>query len=217
MLWQVLGNLIAKAATAPFALIGAALGGGGGEEMNYVEFPYGRATLDAPAEEKLKKMGAALTDRPALQMEIAGYVEKEKDLEGLRMYRFERKLKVQKRGDEEEQAEDASLDRVTIAQEEYLKYLTFAYKNESFPKPRNLIGLAKDLPQEEMENLILTHIEVTDDDLQELAKRRAQVVREYLLSEGKLDAGRMFLVEPKAISLDNPGEGRGSRVVFAIK
>lgn len=220
MLLQIMRNLIAKAATAPFALIGAALGGDSGEEMNALEFEYGRATLDMAAQEKLKKISAALADRPTLQMEISGHVEKEKDLAGLRMYRFERKLKVQKLGDEAEQAteeEDTSLDRVTIAQEEYLKYLTLAYKNESFPKPRNLLGLAKALPQEEMENLLLTHIEVTDDDLQELAKQRARVVREYLLSAGQLDAGKLFLIEPKAISLDNPGEGRGSRVVFAIK
>jgi hypothetical protein len=151
-------------------------------------------------------------------MEIAGHVEQEKDFEGLRMYRFERKLKVQKRGDDAEHAEeDASLDRVTIAQDEYLKYLTLAYKNESFPKPRNLLGLAKSLSQEEMENLTLTNIEVTEDDLQELAKQRARVVREYLLSAGQLDAGRIFLVEPKAIFLDNQGEGRRSRVVFMIK
>jgi hypothetical protein len=57
-------------------------------------------------------------------VEISGYVEKEKDLGGLRMSRFERKLKVQKLGDDAEQTtEDALLDRVTIAQEEYLKYL----------------------------------------------------------------------------------------------
>ena len=68
-----------------------------------------------------------------------------------------------------------------------------------------------------MENLILTNIEVTDDDLQELAKQRARAVREYLLSAGQLDAGRIFLVEPKAIFLDNQGEGRGSRVAFVIK
>ena len=214
---QILRNLIAKAATAPFALIGAALGGDG-EEMNYVEFPYGRVTLEAPAEEKLKKMGAAFADRPELKVEISGHVEKEKDLEGLRMYRFERKLKVQKVGEtEEKETEETSLDHVTISQDEYLEYLALAYKHESFPKPRNLIGLAKDLPQEEMENLILTHIEVTDDDLQELAKQRAKVVREYLLSAGQLDAGRIFLVEPKAILLDNQGETRGSRVVFTIK
>lgn len=216
-LLQILRNLIAKAATAPFALIGAALGGGG-EEMSYVEFEYGRAILDTSAEEKLKKISAALADRPSLALDISGYAEKAKDLEGLRMYRFERKLKAQKLGDEAEQtAEDASLDRVTIAQEEYLEYLTLAYKNESFPKPRNLLGLAKSLSQEEMENLILTHIEVTEDDLQELAKQRARVVHEYLLTAGQIDAGRMFLVEPKAIFLDNQEEGRGSRVAFAIK
>jgi hypothetical protein len=67
-----------------------------------------------------------------------------------------------------------------------------------------------------MENLILTHIEVTEDDLQELVKQRATVVREYLLTAGQIDAGRIFLVEPKAIFLDNQG-GRGSQVAFVIK
>lgn len=80
-------------------------------------------------------------------------------------------------------------------------------KKCTFLKPRNVIGLAKALSQEEMENLILTHIEVTEDDLRELAKQRAKVVREYLLSAGQLDAGRIFLVEPKVLVLDNPGEG----------
>jgi hypothetical protein len=113
---QVLTNLIAKAATAPFALIGAALGGGSGEEMSHVEFEYGRAALDASAEEKLKKISAAFADRPSLALDISGHVEKEKDREGLRLYRFERKLKAQKVGEEEEkETEEASLDDVIIA------------------------------------------------------------------------------------------------------
>ena len=69
----------------------------------------------------------------------------------------------------------------------------------------------------EITGKVLTHIEVTDDDLQELAKRRAQAVREYLLTVGQIDAGRILLVAPKAIVLDTQGEGRGSRVVFTIK
>jgi outer membrane protein OmpA-like peptidoglycan-associated protein len=214
---QVLTNLIAKAATAPFALIGAALGGGG-EEMSSVEFEYGRATLDASAEEKLKKISTALADRPSLALDISGYAEKDKDLEGLRQYRFERKLKVQKMGEEEkEETEETALDQVTIAQDEYLKYLTLSYKNESFPKPRNLIGLAKSLPQEEMETLMLTHIEVTDADLHELAKQRAQVVKEYLLKSGNIEASRIFLVEPTSIFSDGAETRKGSRVDFAIK
>jgi hypothetical protein len=214
---QVLINLIAKAATAPFALIGAVLGGSG-EEMNHVEFEYGRATLDASAEEKLKKIGEAFADRPSLALDISGYVEKEKDREGLRRYRFERKLKAQKVEEEEEkETEETSLDHVTISQDEYLEYLTLAYKNESFPKPRNLIGLAKSLPQEEMEKLMLTHIEVTDADLQELAQQRARVVKEYLLKSGNIEASRIFLVEPLSIFTESTEALKGSRVDFAIK
>lgn len=215
---QVLTNLIAKAATAPFALIGAVLGGGSGEEMSQVEFEYGRAALDASAEEKLKKISAAFADRPSLALDISGYVEKEKDREGLRLYRFEHKLKAQKVGEEEEkETEETTLDQVTIAQDEYLKYLSLAYKNESFPKPRNLIGLAKSLPQEEMENLMLEHIEVTDADLHELAKQRALVVKEYLLKSGNIEASRIFLVEPQSIFSDGTETRKGSRVDFAIK
>ena len=66
---QVLTNLIAKAATSPFALIGAALGGSDGEEMNQVEFAYGRATLDEPSQEKMKKISEALIDRPSLSLD----------------------------------------------------------------------------------------------------------------------------------------------------
>ena len=38
---------------------------------------------------------------------------------------------------------------------EYAKYLKLAYKEEKFPKPRNVIGMAKDLPVPEMEKLML--------------------------------------------------------------
>jgi hypothetical protein len=158
MIVQVLTNLIAKAATSPFALIGAALGGGG-EEMNQVEFAYGRVTLDEPSEEKIRKISEALIDRPSLSLDISGYAEKEKDLDSLKLYRFERKLKAQKLNDEgKKDAESASLDEVRIEQDEYLKYLTMAYKKADFPKPRNIIGLVKDLPQEEMETLMFTNI-----------------------------------------------------------
>jgi hypothetical protein len=78
MVVQVVTNLIAKAATAPFALIGAVLGGGSDEEMNQVEFAYGRATVDESGQEKLKKIGEAPTGRP--QPEIAGMQTKIKTL-----------------------------------------------------------------------------------------------------------------------------------------
>ncbi len=217
---EIVTNLLIKAATAPFALIGAVLGGGGGsgEEMNQIEFAYGRTTLDESAQEKMKKISEALVDRSSLSLEIAGYAEKDKDLDGLKMYRFERKLKAQKLNDTgKAEAEGASLDEVTIEPEEYLKYLTMAYKKESFPKPRNMLGLVKDLPQEEMETLMFAHIEITEGDVQELAGQRAMAVRDYLLKTGQLEAGRLFLVEPASIFAARKGAGKGSRVELAMK
>ena len=40
---KIITNLIAKAATSPFALLGAAFGGG--EELSYMEFDYGSAVI----------------------------------------------------------------------------------------------------------------------------------------------------------------------------
>ena len=159
-----------------------------------------------------------MIDRPSLSLDISGYAEKEKDLDGLKLYHFERKLKAQKLNDEgKKDAESASLDEVKIEQDEYLKYLTMAYKKVDFPKPRNIIGLVKDLPQEEMETLMFTNIEVTDEDLRELVKQRAAAVRDCLLKTGQLEAGRLFLVEPKSIFAEQKDAVKGSRAELAIK
>jgi hypothetical protein len=77
-----------------------------------------------------------------------------------------------KKGDEGD-----SLDSIQIAPEEYKTYLTRAYKEAKFPKPRNVVGLQKDLPVEEMEKLMLTNLQVTEDDIRQLAKQRAENIR----------------------------------------
>ena len=92
-----------------------------------------------------------------------------------------------------------------------------AYKKEPFPKPRNMVGLVKSLPQEEMETLMFTHIEVTDEDLHKLAKQRAVAVRDYLVRTGQLEAGRLFLVETKSIFAQQKDAVKGSRVELAVK
>lgn len=215
---QVMTNLIAKAATAPFALIGAAFGSGSGEEMNHVEFAYGRVTLDEVSQEKLKKIGEALAERPSLSLEIAGYVDKDKDLDGLKQYRFERQLKAQKLNDAGKKDRDnASLDEVKIDQDEYLTYLTMAYRKADVPKPRHMSGLGQDVSQKEMEALLLTPMAVSDADLRALANQRAEIVREFLLEAGHIESGRIFLVEPKAIFAEHKATVQGSRVELAIK
>ncbi len=75
-------NILEKVATSPFALLGAAFGGGG-EELSYDDFAAGSAELTATDEKKLDEMAKALYERPGLQLEIGGSVDPEGDREGL--------------------------------------------------------------------------------------------------------------------------------------
>jgi len=72
LVWKVVGNLLAKAATSPFTLLGKALGGGGGEELSSADFAPGEAVLTPPEKAKVEKLAKALYERPALTLQIAG-------------------------------------------------------------------------------------------------------------------------------------------------
>jgi len=213
---HVLLNLIAKAATSPFALLGAAFGGG--EELSYVEFQPGLATLDDAAIDKLSKVGKALNDRPGLKLDVSGRADPVADREGLKRSLLERAVKAQKVKDLVEKGESApSLNQVTVEPSEYEQYLTRAYKEAKFPKPRNIIGLIKDLPVPEMEKLIITNTEINDEDLLRLAAERAEAVRAYLITTAKVPGDRIFLVSPKIEAGKGGGKGSGSRVEFYLK
>ncbi len=213
---KIIVNLLAKAATSPFALLGAVFGGG--EELSYLEFDYGKDTLGKAGEAKLKTLSKALHDRPALKLEIAGYVDSEKDREALRQSLFDRKVRSQKRKDLVRKGGQApSLDNVVVDAKEYPEYLKRAYRAEKFPKPRNFIGLVKDLPVPEMEKLMFAHLQVTDDDLRLLAQRRAQAVRDSLVASKEVEPERIFLVEPKSLAPEKKEKERDSRVEFVLK
>ena len=213
---KVIVNLITKAATSPFSLLGAIAGGG--EELSYIEFDYGIATLTEPNQKKLSTLAKALQDRPALKMDVEGHVDMERDREGLKQYLFQRKLKTQKLNEIIKKGGTAlPVDEVKIEPSEYEKYLKTAYKEEKFPKPRNVLGIAKDLPAPEMEKLMLTNIEVRESDLRSLASQRAMGVKEAILKSGQVEAERIFMIEPKSLSPEKKEKQKDSRVDFKIK
>lgn len=211
---EILGNLITKAVTSPFALLGAAFGEG--EGLQYVEFDYGRATIPGEGIKKVEALATALSEKPSLKLEIAGHVDMEADREGLKQYLLQRKVKAQKLKDLVKTGSGTSVDEVTVAPAEYEEYLTRAYRAETFPKPRTFIGTVKSLPVPEMEKLILTHIEAGDEELRMLAARRANAVKEAILRSGKVEAERLFIVEPDALAPEKKENLKDSRVEFKI-
>jgi len=68
IIWKVFVNILVKAVTAPFALLGSLFGGG--PDIQFIEFQPGVSTLDAPATEKAKSVAKALIERPQLKIEV---------------------------------------------------------------------------------------------------------------------------------------------------
>jgi hypothetical protein len=216
IIWQIVGNLLAKAATSPFALLGALFGGG--EELSYLEFDYGRANLTEPNLKKLDTIVKALDDRPALKLDIEGRVDVERDTEGLKNYLVQRKVRAQKLKElMKKESGTIPVDDVKIEPGEYDKFLRMAYDADKFSKPRNIIGLAKTLPVPEMEKLMLTNTAVKDEDLRALANQRATNAKDAILKPGKITSDRVFVVEPKILTPEKKENLKDSRVDFRLK
>jgi len=212
---QMLRNLLAKAATSPFALLGSVFGGG--EDFSAVSFAPGSARLAKPEQDKLTKLSQALAERPALNLEISGFVDRERDAEGYRSELILKKMRGEKFRALVKQGktrEGQTLEETEIQPEEQSQYLKAVYVKEKFPKPRTALGFLKDLPDAEMRKLLMTNTLVGNDELQTLARERAEAVKEYLLKEGKVPAQRVF---EKSADIYKPSAkegGGGSRVEF---
>ncbi|HQR11522.1 MAG TPA: DUF748 domain-containing protein [Casimicrobiaceae bacterium] len=220
IVFRALLGLVAKIVTAPFALLGAI--GGHGEELAYIEFAPGSAALDAIGNAKIDSIAKALADRPQLKLDITGRTDPAADKEGLRRAEVDHKVRVQKFNDlVKAGVPPASADVVAVTASEYEALLTRAYRASDFPKPRNAIGLPKDLPREEMETLLLTNAAVSDEDVRQLAGRRAQAVRDRLVGPAQVPADRVFLVAPRGdaerVEPAAKDKGKASRVDFALR
>ncbi len=213
---KIIVNILEKAATSPFALLEAMYPGAA--RLSHITFEPGRATLDDEAREKIAELVRILTERPSLNLEIRGFVDRERDREGLANTLFERKLKAQKVKDLLKTGRQAPfVDDVVLVPAEYSAYLARAYREEPFKKPSNFLGIPKTLPDNEMKRLIMEHITVTDDDLAGLASARARQVRDALAEAGSVDVSRIFLVEADAFKPEQIDTVPDRRVSLTLK
>ena len=216
---KVIVNLFVKAVTSPFALLGSLFGGD--ESLSQLEFAPGRARLDVAAKQKLETLAKAMQDRNGLKLEISGRADPESDKEGLKWAAIDRAVRAEKQKEWIKKGlESGTSDSIEISDAEYPVYLERVYAAAKFPKPRNMIGLQKTLPREEMEKLLLTHLPAEADDVRQLAARRAERVQAWLIQEGKIDRARIFLLPPKVgahVESSTPDKTSLRRVDFSLR
>jgi hypothetical protein len=116
-------NVITKIATSPFAALGAVFGGKG-EEVSFQEFSAGSGELDALNRAKLDSVVKGLFERPGLQLEIEGSVDRELDRDALRRQKLGKEFRTKKLMSlRKSERSRLTADQVPLTAEEYADYL----------------------------------------------------------------------------------------------
>lgn len=191
---RVIVNLLTKAVTAPFALLGAAFGGGG-EELSYIAFDPGTPALPPAAADKIDKLGKALAGRPSLKLDITGRSDATADTETMRHASVAHAIRAQKvKALVDAGTPPADAAAVVVAPDERERYLLAAYKEAPIKeRPRNFFGMLKDVPPADMEAMLYAHASAGPDALRMLAQERAQAVKQALVAKG-VAGERLFVV-----------------------
>ena len=224
IIWKAFVNLIVKAATAPFALLGHLFGGG--EHPNIVEFAAGSAELDPPAREQLASLVKALKERPQLKLDVPIVFSPGLDRPQMAAARLRQELLARAQNTRQGRKHPDTAGEMALSDpQKHFQLLVDQYQadlGKEAQLPPSAAALqaakAKETPAYEaaiadLNAALINHIEVPDADLEALGKQRAHAIQDALLSDGQVDAARVFIVNapPK------PDSGDKVKVELAVK
>ena len=201
IIWKVFVNILEKAVTAPFALLGSLFGGG--PDMQFIDFQPGAADLAPAAADKAKAMVKALNERPQLKIEVPIATVGELDRPAMVEARFSAEVReAQAAGKPSRQKPGAATDFAQLDSAAQIELLTqvYAKKLGGEPKYPESISKIKAKPDAEAAKLdflkqaLHEHIAIADSDLTALGQQRAMAVQQALLTDTQVDPARVFLV-----------------------
>lgn len=181
LVWQAISNLIVKAATAPFEILGSLFGSE--EDLSRVAFEPGTDRLGAASLARLDTLARAMRDRPGISLTVVAQASPNADVpvlkrEGLRAWVLDA---VRKRD-----------PRVTTLTDElYRAQLNDAYMVQATGIP---VEERQGVEFEARETFMLDRVEITPARLIELANTRAKRVVDVLVVDGSVPADRVNLV-----------------------
>ncbi|HTV50188.1 MAG TPA: DUF748 domain-containing protein [Steroidobacteraceae bacterium] len=212
ILWKAFVNLLEKAVTAPFALLGSLFGSH--EPLNEIQFDPGSAALDAQDQKRLADLLKALVARPSLQLEVPSPYAPALDTAALRSQELERRLLALERRElaARKQFEDKVDPSILADPEERFRLLVSEYRSELGEKsalPRLSAAVLEAQHQKktppalppaiaELQESLVARTTVSDVDLQALAQRRARAMQDALLAGGQIDPQRVFVLAAAA-------------------
>ncbi len=219
---KVIGNVLTKALTAPFAL----LSGGGGDDLSVVTFEPGMAVLTPEGQAALGKVAQALLDRPALRLTLTGHADGLAERSAYQRATMERQVQAlwrqerEKAGDAPEVAAAAvptPADRARLLDTLVRQLARAPAATGVGAKPAaraSAPAVAASRPVEADPAAVLADaVPVSADTWRALATQRGEAVRDALLTR-QLPNERLFLAAPKTQS-DASGKPRAELALSA--
>lgn len=188
--WDVLGNTLSKAITSPFSLLASLADGT--EALDELPFLPGEPDLTPTQQEKLVKLAQALKDRPKLSMNIRGKVNFNEERPILQRQKLERVL-AKLTGN---QADLDLLEQDSALQEA----LAQAYEErfgEDLDDLADRLHLDEESAALRAQAVILLRDQqlITAKSLRNLAMRRAQNTKEFLVDSQGIAPERLFVLD----------------------
>ena len=199
IIWKVLINLLEKAVTAPFALLGRLFGSG--PDLQFIDFQPGSGDLSAAEADKLKSIVKALSERPQLKLEVPIATVPDVDRPALVGATLDAQITEAESGAQKgRKASAPSFD--ALGPSTKLEVLTRLYVRDvggdpKYPDTVTAIKQKPDLVAAKIEFLtaqLREHVVVDADRLTALGQQRALTVQRALLTDTGVDPARVFLV-----------------------
>jgi hypothetical protein len=204
IIWKVLVNLLEKAVTAPFALLGSLFGSG--PELQFIDFQPGSNELSTAESDKVKALVKALDQRPQLKLEVPIAAVPNVDGPALVAATFQSQVaEVQgenPKGGKKGAAPPTPTPLEQLEPAAKLDVLTRLYARDlggepKYPESVTSIKQKPDLTAAKIDFLTTAlheHITVGQDQLTALGQQRALALQRALLTDTGIDPARIFLV-----------------------
>ncbi len=210
VVWQVVGNVLTKLVTAPFALIGSLFGGG--PDAQFVSFDPGSALVPPEADTSLKAVAKGLAEKTEVNLDIPAGPGIGEDGEAMTSKALQAAVLAGKNGPIA--ADYASFDAGKKVDRLKAVYKASFGNGPKFPDdagvPKAGIfagGEAKAAANAAqikwLEAELRPKFAPTPTDLAALGQARAAAVKAALLSENAIDPARVFITTDKAVTAKN--------------
>lgn len=197
---KALMNVIVKAATSPFQLLGSLVGGS--EDLGKVEFAAGSSELDAEEQAKLAQLVEALKQRPQLAVNIKGNASAEADAAALQVLRVRDAIAAHRK------LAPSALDLTTLLddddnRDELDDFNAELQLPDDDDREAALIAadpalkgqnLTAPIYQQMLQDVAARQL-ISDADLQTLADQRALAIKQFLVESAGLDHERTLLAK----------------------